>query len=106
MNNKQLIKRAIIDSLGTVAYIFLISLFLNNASKLFGEADNKFLFPVVFLLIFILSALLTGFLILGKPLMLYIDKEKKQSLKLLFYTGVSLFAILIIIGTILVVIKQ
>jgi len=96
MKNSKLINRGILDSLGAVVYIFLVSFALNNAEKLLGPVDNKLLAPVIFLLTFIFSALLTGFLILGKPLMLYLDGAKKESLKLLFYTGLSLFVLLLL----------
>lgn len=105
MKDTKLIKLAALNSLGVLIYVFLISLFMNNAEKVFGEVDNKFFAPAIFLLIFILSALTTGFLILGKPLMLYIDGAKKEAVKLLFYTGLSIFFILIILSIVLFLIK-
>jgi hypothetical protein len=98
MKDIKLVKLAALNSLGVLVYVFLVSLFMNNAEKVFGKVDNKFFAPVIFLLLFILSALTTGFLILGKPLMLYLDGAKKEAVKLLFYTGSSIFIILIILG--------
>ena len=98
MKDAKLIKLAILNSLGVLIYVFLVSLFMNNAEKIFGAKDNEFLAPVIFILLFVLSALTTGFLILGKPLMLYLDGAKKEAVKLLFYTGSSIFVILIILG--------
>lgn len=103
--NLKLFKRAALSALGVLVYIFLLSLFMNNGSKMFGEEDNKMLAPILFLLLFIFSALVTGFLILGKPIMLYLDNEKKPAVKLLFYTGVCLFILLLITGTTLFLIK-
>jgi hypothetical protein len=40
--------------------------------------------------------LVTGGLILGRPIMLYLDGQKKEGVKLLFYTGASLFILLIL----------
>ncbi len=105
MNNLKLFKRGALDSLGTTIYIFLVALFMNNASSIFGQKDNKLVTPMVVLLLFLFSALVTGSLILGKPVMLYLDGEKKQAIKLLFYTGVSLFIILIITATVLFLLK-
>lgn len=105
MVNLKLLKRAVGSSLGVAIYIFLIALFLNNGSKIFGEEDNKMLAPVLFLLLFTLSALVTGFLILGKPIMLYLDNEKKDSIKLLFYTGICLFILVIITSLLLFLLK-
>lgn len=105
MKNITLFKLAALNSLGVLIYIFLVSLFMNNGSKIFGQVDNKLISPIIFLLLFIFSALLTGFLILGKPLMLYIDGQKKEGVKLLFYTGACLFALLIIFSVILFLLR-
>lgn len=105
MKNQKLINRGVLDSLGVLAYVFLISLIPSNAERLFGTGDNKVIGPIIFLLLFVFSALLTGFLILGKPLMLYLDGAKKEGVKLLFYTGVSLFVFLIIAIILLLIIK-
>lgn len=105
MKNKTLFKIATLNSLGVLVYIFLVSLFMNNGSKLFGQVDNELIAPIIFLLLFIFSALLTGFLILGKPIMLYIDGQKKEGIKLLFYTGVCLFVLLIIFSVIMFLLR-
>lgn len=105
LTNGNLFKQAALKAVGIFIYIFGISLFINNAQAIFGQKDNKFLTPILVLLLFVLSALVTGYLILGKPLMLYIDKEKKASLKLLFYTGLCLAIILFIVGFIIFLIK-
>jgi len=96
--DRGLFKRAALDSLGTLAYIFLVGQIMTNGSKIFGQSDNKIVAPIFALLLFILSALVTGWLILGKPLTLYLDGEKKASLKLLFATGICLFILLLLAG--------
>jgi hypothetical protein len=50
---------------------------------------------------FVFSALVTGYLVLGKPIMMYMDGQKKEALRLLFYTGAFLF-ILMLIGFIVI----
>lgn len=103
MKNKKLCKLAVLNSAGVAAYIFLVAIFINNASKIFGPVDNKLISPVVFLLLFVFSALLTGFLILGKPVMMYLDGQKKEGVKLLLMTGACLFVFLLIfLGVLLV----
>ncbi|MFA5163652.1 MAG: hypothetical protein WC441_03970 [Patescibacteria group bacterium] len=103
--NLKLFKRAALSALGVLVYIFLLSLFMNNGNKIFGAEDNNMLAPILFLMLFVFSALVTGFLILGKPIMMYLDNEKKSALKLLFYTGVCLFVLLIITGLLLFLLK-
>lgn len=79
----------------------LVALFMNNAEKIFGKSDNA-ITPVIALLLFILSALITGSLVLGKPLMLYLDGKKAEAVKMVFYTGASLFVLLLLaIGALL-----
>lgn len=96
MKSKKIYQWAALDALGTALYILLVGAFMNNASKIFGEVDNKLISPAVFLLIFILSALITGSLVLGRPVMLYLDGQKKEGIKLLLFTGICLFIVLLI----------
>jgi len=101
MNNNYLVKRAIGNALGTAAYVFLVSQIMTRGEQLFGNVENSFLAPMVFLLLFLFSALVTGYLVLGKPIMMYADGQKKEAVRLLFYTGASLF-VLMLIGFIII----
>ncbi len=49
------------------------------------------------LLLFVTSAAITGFLVFGKPAMLYIDGKKKEAISLLGYTIGMLFLITLIV---------
>ena len=69
---------------------------MNNAEKIFGKNDHPPMTGVVVLLVFILSALITGSLVLGKPIMLYLDGQKKEAVRMIFYTGASLFVLLLL----------
>ena len=95
MDNKKLIYYGAAHSLGVLAYVSLLVLFLNNAQKLFGKNDNV-MTDVIMLLIFILSALITGSLVLGRPIMFYLDGKKTEAVKLLFYTTASLFVLFLL----------
>lgn len=77
--------RALLNSLGVFIYIVGIVLLLNNAQRLFGDGKT-FWTPVFMLLLLVLSATITGFLVLGKPIMLYIENQKETAVKLLGYT--------------------
>lgn len=96
MKNSKLVLLSVLNSLGVLVYVSLVTLFMNNAQIIFGKADN-FLAPVIMLTLFVLSALITGSLVLGKPIMLYFDGQKKESIKLLVYTAVSLAVILALV---------
>lgn len=94
--NKKLISLSVLNSLGVLVYVSLVVLFMRNAKNIFGENDN-FLTGVMVLLLFILSALVTGFLVLGRPAMLYFDGKKKEGVTLLIYTTISLAVILVLV---------
>ncbi|MGE5436451.1 MAG: hypothetical protein ACM3O3_04425 [Syntrophothermus sp.] len=105
MENKALLKRATLDALGTALYAFLISQIMKNGDKIFGKVDNTLFAPMVFLLTFIFSALVTGYLVLGKPIMMYLDGQKKEALRLLFYTGAALFILMVLGFALLIALK-
>lgn len=104
MEKNKLFKIAALHSFGVVVYVFLVSLVLNNGERIFGAEDNELISPVIFLLLFVFSALLTSGLILGKPILLYLDGQKKESVKLLLATGTGLFIFLLIFVGILIII--
>jgi hypothetical protein len=105
MKKSNLLKRGVLHSLGVIAYISLLIPIMTNGEKIFGAADNRVLSPLIFLLLFIISALVTGSLVLAKPLMLYLDGSKREAVRLLVYTGASLFIWLLIFMLILFLIK-
>ena len=77
-------------------YIFCIGLFFNYVPKnILGDTPGVLGF-VIFLLLFVLSAAVMGILILGKPVLLYLDNKKKESVALLLYTIGWLVVILFI----------
>ena len=87
--DKMIVKRAVVNALATAAYVTVIGLFMANANTVFGKHD-KFLTPVVVLLLLVLSASVTGALLFGQPAMWYADGKKKQALQLLGLTLASL----------------
>jgi len=52
------------------------------------------------LLLFVISALVTGMLILGKPILLYLNNSKEGAISFLLYTlaWLVLFAVLLIVA--------
>lgn len=74
------------NALGIVAYITLVSVLMANADRLFDEHTTGFLPQIAFLALFTLSAAVVGGLILGKPLMLYLDNQKKAAVSLFLET--------------------
>jgi hypothetical protein len=91
----KIIKRAFIDSIGTFAYIILVVSFIFSL-QIFDSKKDIIIIPIAMLLLFVCSAAITGFLVFGKPIMLYIDGKKREAVSLLSYTLVILALITII----------
>lgn len=80
-----MIKYAFLNATGTAAYVTAVGSFLFYAPKVFGRG-NSVLIPITMLLLFVFSAALTGALILGRPILWYVDGKKKEALSLLIST--------------------
>ena len=92
----------LINSAATLAYVIIVALVLNNSEKIFPKEDH-FLTPVAFLILFILSALITGLLVLGRPIYLFLEGQKKEAVKLLLITAGWLFLLLIMLFALIIV---
>lgn len=96
MKNSTLFLRGFLHALGVSAYVFSIALFMKYGERFFPEVDNNLLAPLVFILLFVFSALVTGSLVLAKPIMLYMDGKKKEGFRLFLFTGLNLFLCLLV----------
>jgi|SRR3989344_1401508 len=81
----KILKRAFIDAVGTAFYIILIVSLIFSLRN-FPKIEDTPLIPIAMLLLFVCSAAITGFLVFGKPVMLYIDGKKKEAVSLLTHT--------------------
>ncbi len=78
------------------AYISCVALLMFNGQALFGNTEHQtFLMPVMMLSLFVLSATITGTLILGRPILMYWDGKKKEAMQFLGYT-VAWFAVILL----------
>ena len=84
MNNKRLLQESFLSSVGVLIYIVGVAWVFKNGERLFGKMAD-FSGPILFLLLFIFSALITGLLVLGRPVWLYLEGEKKLYRALLHY---------------------
>jgi len=99
--SKQLIKQSFLLALGEGIYISLVALLMFGVQKWFGsKPDPAVIAPIAFLLLLVISAAISGALILGKPAMLYLDGQKKDALKLFSLTVGWLIVLLVIAFTI------
>lgn len=93
---KNIKKQAVINALLTTIYIVIVGLFMYYATLAKVGRENAYIAPIAMLLLFVFSAALTGYLIVGKPVRLYIDGKKKEAINLLVSTLCFLFVITLI----------
>ncbi len=89
---------SLISAAGTFAYIILIAWFLSNASNWFGKEDGLWA-PIMGLSLFVVSALLTSAMVLGRPTWLYFGGKKREALAAFFYTAGWMVVFLIAVFT-------
>ena len=78
-----LVKISFLNALGTIAYIVVIVLIMFNLNK---GGDDTIYAPILALMLLVLSAAITGGLVLGRPVMLYLGGQKSEAIKLFVYT--------------------
>lgn len=95
MKNQKIWLWSLINAVGVFVYVMLVVLVMTNGEKIFGQMEN-FWGPVAFLLLFVFSALVCGLLVFGRPIYLWFDNNKKEAVKMLLFTAVNLFVILLL----------
>jgi len=103
MKDKEFLWPSFRNAFATLAYVAFISLFLFNGGHLFGNGKS-FVIPIMMLLLLIISASVTGGLVLGKPILLYWDGKKREAI-LLFITTILWLFIFAIIAAMTLIIK-
>lgn len=95
MKDQKIILWSLLDALGVFVYVMGVVLVITNGDKIFGQMQN-FWGPVSFLLLFVFSALVCGLLVFGRPIYLWFDNAKKEAIRLLLFTVLNLFVILLL----------
>ncbi len=92
-----ILKPAALNASGTALYVIFVSFFLFYAPQFFGENKEDTVFiPIAMLLLFVLSAAITGFLVIGRPVLWYLDGKKKEAVSLFMTTVGFLFVITLV----------
>jgi hypothetical protein len=102
----KIIKTAFVNAFGTAMYVALVGSFMYYGTLIKIGRKNTFLAPVALLLLFVFSAALTGYLIFGKPALLYLDGKKKDALTLLTSTLLFFFTITFIVLVLLILFSR
>lgn len=103
LNKKSTVCVSFMQSILLTAYIFLIGFFMVNANNWFGPMNKTpILGPVLFLTIFILSAIISASLVLAYPFYTFwvkkdLNKAAKILIQTVFWLVIYLFVFLAII---------
>lgn len=100
---KEIRKKAVINALATTAYIVAVGGFMYFGSQIKVGRANSFIVPISLLLLLVMSASITGFLIFGKPALMYIDGKKKEAISLLaqtliFFSLITFLALILLVA--------
>ncbi len=84
-------------------YVLCVSYLMQNGEKLFGNQPDDIMAPIIILLLLVFSALICGILLLGGPIYLYFEGDKKTAIKMLF-TNASFLAVMLLAAIVLKII--
>jgi hypothetical protein len=96
MKKSEIFFRSFLDAIGVVAYISLIAFLLSGGEKVFQNAPN-FIAPLFMLVLFVISATVTAFFVLSRPVQFFISGMRKEAFSALFFTLAWLVIVLIAI---------
>jgi len=91
MNNKKLILNSLFIALAVIIYIIIVVFIITSMETLFSDTPDTFWTPVLILILFVVSAAITGTLVMGRPIYLYLNGQKQEGVKFLIYTIAWLF---------------
>lgn len=99
MQTNNSIQKSFLSSLGILVWIGIVAYIMQNGDKIFGQMDNIFLGPVTILLLFVVSAVIVGYLMAGQAIFMYIDGKKKEAINHILYTcGFTALYLVILLG--------
>lgn len=82
-------------------YILLVILLLNGLDLAGKNVDNFLSGSLFMLLLFVFSVLISGVLVLGKPILLILRKKISEAISTFFVTLVTVFVIFVIVSIII-----
>src|SRR5947208_2944439 len=75
-----------------VVYVSIVAWVMQHAQELFKRGKTV-LTPIAFLLLFVFSAAVVGSLVLGRPVLMYVEGQKKEALQFFGLTLLWLFVL-------------
>lgn len=94
---------AFLQAVGLTMYCSLIGVLLFNSNRWFGKMNNM-LGPVLFLAIFVVSAMICALITLGYPFLVFWDqKNTKKALKIVGFTAGWLVLFIFVLMILLII---
>lgn len=79
-------RNPIVNALAAVGYIALVAAFISFGAPLFPKPANPLPDILAFLSVFVFSAAVMGYLVLGTPLQMFLEGQKKEAIAFFFKT--------------------
>ncbi len=104
---KSIIKIAAMNAGLTALYIVIVAgtMFYIAETRL-GQAEPSVFIPIFMLMLFVFSATITGTLMLGRPILWYVEGKKKEAVQLFGYTIGFFFALLALALSCLIIVAS
>lgn len=99
--NQEVLKWGIGAGFFEALYVLLVVLFMNSMNVLVNKSDEVVI-GVLMLLLLIISVLISGFLVFGKPFLLFMDGKKKQALSTFFVSLGTIFVIFLVVLVVII----
>lgn len=95
---------AFLQASGLVMYLILVSCFFAFVTPLFRDTNESFVAPIIMLLLFIVSAVISASLVLGRAAVLFFEKQYHQSFLTILWTVIwcVLYFVLLILVFVLI----
>ena len=85
MKRSEIASASFLNAAGVFVYVVFVALLLSNGERIFGPGKS-FVIPVFMMLLLVVSATITAALVLGRPVLLYVNGHKKEAVTLFFAT--------------------
>lgn len=85
MEKNRIIYLSLGHALATATYVVIVAFFMSAADDLMKEASNSVVI-IGMLLLFTVSAAITGLLVFGRPVYLFLEGNKKEAIHFALYT--------------------
>lgn len=86
MKKSEIALGSFLNAAGVLFYVMSVAWVLSNGERLFGGREPRLVIPVFMMLLLVISATITGLLVFGRPVLLYLDGRKKEALHFFFAT--------------------